>query len=339
MENKISIIVPVYNVEKYIAKCLDSLVKQDYENYDVLVVNDGSPFNEQAIIDEYVKKYPSIIKSIAKENGGYGSVLQLAFNKSDADYVLVCDPDDYLASDALSTLIAYQKKDNVDLVVGAKNLVYEDSDEETYDASYNAEFGKLVDGKKYTRGNKDFDMLFFLEPSPHAKLYKRLIVKDIIFPTKVSYTDNLLYFYTLNNVKSVTYCEKALSYYLINRSGNTRTDLKPKTVDDHTKVFCSIISQVKNGNDAFYYRMLESFYFTFYSIDNIACDRQIKLEKYDVLYELVEKLIPFKSNIMRCMDLYNQETFIVKLQKRCLLTKATSKFMYSKLIKSRMKMY
>ena len=51
MENKISIIVPVYNVEKYIAKCLDSIVKKDYENYDVLVVNDGSQFNEQAIID------------------------------------------------------------------------------------------------------------------------------------------------------------------------------------------------------------------------------------------------------------------------------------------------
>ena len=130
MENKISIIVPVYNVEKYIGKCLESLVKQDYSNYDILVVNDGSPFNEQAIIDEYVKKYPSIIKSIVKENGGYGSVLQLAFNESDADYILVCDPDDYLADDALSTLISYQKKDDVDLVVGAKNLVYEDSDTE-----------------------------------------------------------------------------------------------------------------------------------------------------------------------------------------------------------------
>ena len=56
MQNKISIVVPTYNVEKYISKCLDSLVNQDYDNYDVLVVNDGSPFNEQAIIDEYVAK-------------------------------------------------------------------------------------------------------------------------------------------------------------------------------------------------------------------------------------------------------------------------------------------
>ena len=50
---KISVIVPTYNVEAYIAKCLDSLLFQDYENYDVIVVNDGSPFNEQAIIDKY----------------------------------------------------------------------------------------------------------------------------------------------------------------------------------------------------------------------------------------------------------------------------------------------
>ena len=101
--SKISIIVPTYNVEKYIAKCLDSLVIQDYDDYDVLVVNDGSPFNEQVIIDEYVKKYPNIIKSIVKENGGYGSVLELAISKSDAEYILVCDPDDYLTPNALST--------------------------------------------------------------------------------------------------------------------------------------------------------------------------------------------------------------------------------------------
>ena len=91
MKDKVSVVVPVYNVEKYIRKCLESLINQDYDNYDVLVVNDGSPYNEQAIIDEYAKKYPKIIKSIVKENGGYGSVLQLAFEISDSEYILVCD--------------------------------------------------------------------------------------------------------------------------------------------------------------------------------------------------------------------------------------------------------
>lgn len=334
--NKISIIVPVYNVEKYISKCLDSLVSQDYDNYDVLVVNDGSPFNEQKIIDEYVQKYPKKIKSIVKENGGYGSVLQLAINKSDSDYILVCDPDDYLSKDALSTLISYQLKDDADLVVGAKNLVYEDSDEEEYDPSFNSDFGQLVDGKLYKRGEKDFDMLFFLEPSPHAKLYKRTIVKDIVFPTKVSYTDNLLYFYTLNKVNTVTYCEKALSYYLINRSGNTRTDLKPTIIDSWVKVFNSLMEQVQDPCAIFYYRMFESFYSIYYKIDNIAGDKKVKYDKYALLYSFLEKLIPYKDTILKYNDIYSEDSPKLRKQKVALLTLDKSKNTYSKLIDDRL---
>ena len=319
MKDRISIVVPVYNVEKYIRKCLDSLVKQDYDNYDVLVINDGSPFNEQVIIDEYVKKYPDIIKSIAKENGGYGSVLELAFKTSDADYVLVCDPDDYLAIDALSTLIAYKNETNADLVVGAKYLVYEDSTEETYDASYNAEFGKLVDKKIYKKDTLEYEMLYFLEPSPHAKLYRRDIVSKIKFPHKVSYTDNLLYFYTLNNVETVTYCSKALSYYLINRSGNTRTDLKPAIIDSWVKVFNSIMDQVKDGSSIFYYRMFESFYSIYYKIDNINGDEKVKLEKYDILYSFLEKLIPYRKEILEINKRYQNDSNIILKQKSDLL--------------------
>ena len=319
MKDKISIVVPVYNVEKYIRKCLDSLVKQEYDNYDVLVINDGSPFNEQVIIDEYVKKYPDIIKSIVKENGGYGSVLELAFKTSDADYVLVCDPDDYLAIDALSTLIAYKNETNADLVVGAKYLVYEDSTEETYDASYNVEFGKLVDKKIYKKDTLEYEMLYFLEPSPHAKLYRRDIVSNIKFPSKVSYTDNLLYFYTLNNVETVTYCEKALSYYLINRSGNTRTDLKPAIIDSWVKVFNSIMDQVKDGSSIFYYRMFESFYSIYYKIDNIKGDEKVKLEKYDILYSFLEKLIPYRKEILEINKRYQNDSNIILKQKSDLL--------------------
>ena len=319
MKDKVSIVVPVYNVEKYIKKCLDSLVKQDYDNYDVLVINDGSPYNEQVIIDEYVKKYPDIIKSIVKENGGYGSVLELAFKTSDADYVLVCDPDDYLAIDALSTLIAYKNETNADLVVGAKYLVYEDSTEETYDASYNAEFGKLVDKKIYKKDTLEYEILYFLEPSPHAKLYRRDIVSKIKFPHKVSYTDNLLYFYTLNNVETVTYCSKALSYYLINRSGNTRTDLKPAIIDSWVKVFNSIMDQVKDGSSIFYYRMFESFYSIYYKIDNINGDEKVKLEKYDILYSFLEKLIPYRKEILEINKRCQNDSNIILKQKSDLL--------------------
>ena len=70
---KVSVIVPVYNVEKYVDKCLDSLVNQTLEDIEIIVVNDGSIDNSQKIIDKYIKKYPKKIKSVMKENGGQGS--------------------------------------------------------------------------------------------------------------------------------------------------------------------------------------------------------------------------------------------------------------------------
>ena len=335
MKDKISIIVPVYNVEKYIAKCLESLVKQDYDNYDILVINDGSPFNEQAIIDQYVQKYPTLIKSIIKENGGYGSVLKLAFQKSDADYCLICDPDDYLSDDALSTLITYKNKSDADLVLAAKNLIYEDSDEIVYDPSYNSDFGTLIDGKTYYKNDQDFNTLFFMEPSPHAKLYKRSIVKNINFPLKVSYTDNLLYFYTLNNINSAIYCKKALSYYLINRSGNTRGDLKPSVIDSWVIVFNSLLSQVKKPLDIFYYRMFEAFYAIYYKIDDIKGDAILKYEKYALLYSFLEKLMPYKDIILKYNDLYQKDPPKLRKQKEALLDTKKATKTYQRLTRER----
>ena len=68
---KVSVIVPVYNVEQYLSKCLDSLVNQTLKELEILVVNDGSPDQSQVIIDQYVEKYPGRVRSFWKENGGH----------------------------------------------------------------------------------------------------------------------------------------------------------------------------------------------------------------------------------------------------------------------------
>lgn len=336
MGKKISIIVPTYNVEKYVSKCLDSLVNQDYKNYDVIVVNDGSPYNEQAIIDQYVAKYPNIVKCIKKENGGYGSALEVGFKQSDAEYVVVCDSDDYLASNALSTLMNYRDEYDADLVVGAKNLVFSDNNEVKYDCSYNSNFGVLKDNVAYLKSTKEFEALYFLEPSPHSKMYKRSVVLNIVFPHKVGYTDNLLYFYALNKAKKVVYCEKPLSYYLVDRKGNTSTDLKPSVIDARVKVFKNILSQVKNADEIFYYRMFEAFYYIYYMVDDISGDEKDKLEKYDVAYELLEGLIPYKESILKMNSYYNKDTDVMLKQKNKLLTPEKSRKMYNQLVKGRL---
>ena len=87
-ENDITVIVPTYNVEKYIGKCLKSLLNQTYKNFEIWAVDDGSPDNSKEIIQKY-QKVDNRIKYIYKKNGGYGSVLEYCIKKINTKYFLI----------------------------------------------------------------------------------------------------------------------------------------------------------------------------------------------------------------------------------------------------------
>ena len=101
---KVSIIVPVYNVEKELSRCLDSLVNQTFQDIEILVINDGSPDNSQAIIDEYVNKYPNLIKSFIKENGGLSNTRNYGIRHASGEYVTFIDSDDTVNHSYVETL-------------------------------------------------------------------------------------------------------------------------------------------------------------------------------------------------------------------------------------------
>ena len=109
---RISVIVPIYNVEKYLTK-----INQSYKNIEILAINDGSPDNSQKIINGYIKK-DYRIKSIVKENGGYGSVLELAIKNINSKYFLICDPDNFLEENAIERLYSEAQRTDVDIVYG-----------------------------------------------------------------------------------------------------------------------------------------------------------------------------------------------------------------------------
>ena len=296
---KVSIIVPTYNVEQYIRKCLDSLVNQTSKDFVAYIINDGSPANEYAIANEYAEKY-DFIKSIKKENGGYGSVLNYAFEMIDTPYALICDPDDYLVDHAIEHLLNLMENSHADMVVASKNLIYSDNSEVVYDCSYNNKMVTLKDKKVYTRDANDFSDLYFLDPSPHSKLYKTELAKKVKFPLKVSFTDNLLFFICLNQSQSVVYSNEAIAYYLINREGNTSTDVKPQVIDYWLKVQTEILNQSKEINnipDIFYYRMFETFKFVFNMIDRVHADKTVLKEKLSSTYSIFEPLQAHKDVI------------------------------------------
>ncbi len=127
---KISVIVPVYNVEDLLPKCLDSLVNQTFDDYEVIVVNDGSPDNSQDIIDEYQKKYPNIIKSLKKENGGLSSARNFGLKYAQGEFVLYVDSDDWVSNDMLEKMYMTAVRDNSDIVVCRSYMVCDDNLEE-----------------------------------------------------------------------------------------------------------------------------------------------------------------------------------------------------------------
>ena len=306
--SKVTIVLPIYNVEQYLTKCFESILNQSFKEYKVLSINDGSTDNSLDIINEYVARYPKLIKNINKVNGGYGSVLEYAFKQIDTEYTLICDPDDYLEQNALLNLYNEAHKSEADIVIGAKVIVYNDSDEKKEDISYNKKYVELKDGHIYQRDKELYNDLFFVDPSPHSKLYRTSIIKSINFPKKTSFTDNLLYFVSLLKAEKVVYIRKFCSFYLIDRTGNTMTNIKPKVILDHVLVFSTIIEcskKFKQLPPVFYYRMFESYKYIFREIKRINCSDSEKRKLAKELYLLVELLKPYKKEVEYYYNFYD----------------------------------
>ncbi|WP_346983367.1 glycosyltransferase family 2 protein [Chryseobacterium sp. POE27] len=115
--SKISIIIPVYNVEQYLAKCLDSVIRQTYQNIEILVVNDGSKDNSAQIIADYVRKYPDKIKSFNKENGGLSDARNFGVDRATGDYIGFVDSDDYINPSMYEEMIELAERHDAEMVI------------------------------------------------------------------------------------------------------------------------------------------------------------------------------------------------------------------------------
>ena len=175
---KVSIIVPVYNVEKYIRRCLDSLVNQTIDDYEVIFVNDGSPDNSKDIILEYMEKYPDIIKLYDKENGGQGSARNLGIKKATGEYLGFVDSDDFVNLEMFKKMYDLAKQKKSDIVACSYKIYYENSNTfEDYNLKMNNE--TIIE---------DYIME---QPAIWNKLIKRELIIDnkLFFPEGIIYED------------------------------------------------------------------------------------------------------------------------------------------------------
>lgn len=199
---KISVIVPAYNASGYIKKCLDSLVSQTLKDIEIIIVNDGSVDNTEAIIKKYMKKH-SQIKYFYKENGGQSSARNLGITYATGEFISFVDSDDYIELTMLEKMYNKIKESKLDVVICGINYTYDDRVEKVYPFKENQ-----------TITQKDF---ILTNPCPWNKLYRKTLLEknNFKFPEGIIYEDLSLIPRVGIMTKKFGYVNECLYNYII----------------------------------------------------------------------------------------------------------------------------
>lgn len=211
---KVSVIVTVYNVEKYLNKCVDSLLAQTLSDIEILLVDDGSTDGSGRICDDYAGK-DSRVRVIHKENGGVSSARNKGLFEASAEYVGFVDSDDYVAEDMYECLYSNLKKEDADVSVCGIYHCYTNEMRTTEDVS-----GYYVtDAKEIIRMVMDSRKI---SVNPVNKLYKKELFDDLLFPEGKLSEDAHIMIRLLSKIRKAV-ISMAPKYYYVHRAGSITT--------------------------------------------------------------------------------------------------------------------
>ena len=211
---KVSIVIPVYNVEKYLERCLFSIVNQTYKEIEIILVNDGSKDNSGAICDQFVKK-DSRAKVVHQENRGLSEARNTGLRNVTGDYVMFLDSDDWLEFDAIEFLLGQAISQNADMVVGG---VFRTSN--VVEHPKNTPVSYLLTQEEYAKRYFKIESQT-IEYYVWNKLYRRKVVEGIEFPSGFFAEDVPTMFRYILNSQTIVVTDKIVYNYFINTSGLT----------------------------------------------------------------------------------------------------------------------
>ncbi len=176
---KISIIVPVYNVEKYLPQCLDSIINQTFKDFECICINDGSPDNSLAILKEYASK-DSRIRIINQENKGLSISRNIGIKNSKGKYISFLDSDDWIAENCLEVLYSAVEKLQYDIVIGNHQFYYSQEDK------YEPYVSNIVINNKTSSFDK------FLSAYNFGSVWARLYKREFLESNKMLFVENVV---------------------------------------------------------------------------------------------------------------------------------------------------
>lgn len=222
---KVSVIVPIYNVEKYLKYSIGGILKQSYKNLEIILVNDGSQDNSLAICEEY-SKIDNRIKIISVENGGQGKARNIGLQHSTSDWILFLDADDYYDNNAVEYLVELAERYGSDLVVTPLRVVRD------HIQGGNA---SSIKNEKILNLNKDrlIEEMYYgrlLGATPCGKLYKREILEKWPFPDQLFEDLAIAYKHLMSAKKVVVSNQYYYNYY--QRVGSTTKSRYTSKLED-----------------------------------------------------------------------------------------------------------
>lgn len=234
----ISVIIPVYNVEEYLHECVDSVLCQTYGNFEIILVDDGSTDSSGIVCDEYIQK-DERISVIHQKNGGLSAARNTGFAEATGDYVYFLDSDDYIAENALETLLGIAEKGNSDIVF-FDAVSFADTDDFTVKQNY-------IRKNKYETNN---GIAVFNQMTKNKEFHSAVpllfINKNFLQNSNISFVPDILYedmvftYQLFCKAENVSQCSEAF-YYRRYRKNSIMTSSKSR------KHFTSCISVYENN--------------------------------------------------------------------------------------------
>lgn len=328
---KVSVIIPVYNVEKYLRECLDSVINQTLQDIEIILIDDGGKDNCPRIIDEYAKKDSRIV-AIHKENGGYGQTCNVGLERAHGEYISIVEPDDYIDKNMYEDLYKLAKKNDTDIVKSDfyKNIQCENKKQCNKHFSQNLKTS-LKEGT-YTL-NEQPEFLQY-HPSIWSALYKKEFLDEnnirFVEAPGAGWTDNPFQVQCFCLAEKIMYTSNAYYYWRVTsedpmgnieipllRSMEIHNWLKSKNIDDKQILknlyiremkYLKIIHRIIKFSDFLRYKKLLNKYFdtlhwNIINNDELLSNRQSKffnkLKKHFYVKLLSDKYKLFKQNLKR----------------------------------------
>lgn len=209
--DKISVIIPVYNVEKYISKCVESVMAQSYDNLEIILVNDGAT-DQSGVLCDYYAQQDSRIIVIHKENGGLSDARNCGLDRATGNYVLFFDADDYMMSEMLQILYEKLQQDDSDMVICGFWYV-DESGEVLLEANEEAPLCNEVLNKREAISKLEQEKNWYYVVV-HNKLCKRKLLTDLQFPIGKNHEDEYLIHHIMDRCQKISCMSKRLYYYV-----------------------------------------------------------------------------------------------------------------------------